>query len=105
MSMTGNQIKDILDGINVSLLRLNDRINKLEAAKENASNGKIALDDDDYVLDDEAGWFDVGPFTVRMFLKRRDLHIKVYDIKHELESGLDAAMLHDFEISAEELNS
>lgn len=99
MSMTGNQIKDILDGINVSLLRLNDRINKLEAAKENASNGKIALDDDDYVLDDEAGWFDVGPFTVRMNMREGDLNIRVYDRKlandHDFELGeLESLRVH-----------
>ena len=39
--MTDNQFKDILDGINVSLLRLNDRIDKLEAAKEQPQTARL----------------------------------------------------------------
>ena len=103
--MTGNQLKDILDGINVSLLRLNDRIDKLEAAKEHASNGKIALDDDDYTLSEGAGWFDVGPFTVRMFLMEGHLRVQVHDQKIALEcGGLDMSMMYDFQVRAEELS-
>lgn len=97
--MTGNQLKDILDGINVSLLRLNDRIDKLEAAKEHASNGKIALNDDDYVLADCAGWFDVGPFTVRICLHDVGLNVRIYDREKAIKTDFDEAEREDIFVS------
>lgn len=104
--MNDQQLKDIIESLTGGVKALNDRIDKLEAAKEHASNGKIALNDDDYVLDDEAGWFDIGPFTVRMFLMEGHLRVQVHDKKIALEcGGLDMSMLHDFQVRAEELSS
>ncbi len=98
--MTETQINDTLVRVNVSLLRLNDTLAKLEAARLTASNGKIALNDNDYVLDDEAGWFDVGPFTVRLYVQDEGLNIRVYDREKATEFNL--AELEHFTIAASE---
>lgn len=100
--MTGNQLKDILDGINVSLLRLNDRIDKLEAAKP--EDKRQPLGDGDYVLDEGAGWFDVGPFTIRVSLQTEDMHVIVYDRKdaEAQEYCTDACELRHIVVLAEE---
>lgn len=102
--MTGNQLKNILDGVNVSLLHLNDRIDKLEAARRHDESKNEDLEDADYTLNDEAGWFDVGPFTVRLFLKHGDLQLQVYDQKVALRD-LDKSLLYSFEVLERDLES
>lgn len=102
--MTGNQLKNILDGVNVSLLHLNDRIDKLEAAHRHDESKNEGLEDADYTLNDEAGWFDVGSFTVRLFLKHGDLQLQVYDQKVALRD-LDKSLLYSFEVLERDLES
>lgn len=98
--MTPLLMSSMIETICVSIQRLSDRLDRLEAPAP--EDTRKVIEDGDYTLEDQAGWFNVDGFTVRIYMRRGDLHISVFD-KAKRDDG--ACPLDELIVLGSELQS